>query len=310
MTAHDRNKDDNAMLVLGTGELGMSILRHLAPRCAMARIPLSALVSPRSLDHPTPQQAQCHDELRAMGVTLLPFDLVAGTNDDLVALLRGVDTVVGCTGFVAGAGTQIRITEAVLGAGVRRYIPWQFGVDYDVVGKGSGQPVFDEQFDVRSMLRVQQATEWIIVSTGMFTSFLFEPAFGLVALESGIVRGLGSWETRVTVTTPDDIGRCTSTILFEQPRIANQVVYLASDTVSYGELADIVDEVTGRRNERELLTHERLRADLAAQPQDAMARYRIAFARGDGMWWDKAKTYNARHGIPTVDVRAWLRSRC
>jgi hypothetical protein len=41
----------------------------------------------------------------------------------------------------------------VLQAGVERYVPWQFGVDYDVVGRGSGQEVFDEQSDVRDMLR-------------------------------------------------------------------------------------------------------------------------------------------------------------
>ncbi len=27
--------------------------------------------------------------------------------------------------------------------GARRYFPWQFGVDYDIVGRGSGQPAFD-----------------------------------------------------------------------------------------------------------------------------------------------------------------------
>lgn len=288
------------MLVLGAGELGMAILRHLAPRCRDAGIALSALVSPRSL-------ADDHRELRAMDVTLLPFDLASDDSAGLVALLRRFDTVVGCTGFVAGPGTQRRLTRAVLDAGVRRYIPWQFGVDYGIVGKGSGQPVFDEQFEVRAMLRGQHATEWIIVSTGMFTSFLFEPAFGLVDLRAGIVRGLGNWDTRVTVTTPDDIGRCTAAILFETPPIANRVVYLASDTVSYGQLANIVEGVTECAVERELLTDARLRADREANPADGMAAYRIAFARGDGMWWDKEKTYNAARGIPMVDVAAWLR---
>lgn len=289
------------MLVLGAGELGMAVLRHLAPRCRDAGIALSALVSPRS-------PAQEHGDLRAMGVTLLSFDLASDDSAGLVALLRRFDTVVGCTGFVAGPGTQRRLTRAVLDAGVRRYIPWQFGVDYDVVGKGSGQPVFDEQFEVRAMLREQKSTEWTIVSTGMFTSFLFEPAFGLVDLQAGSVRGLGSWDTRVTVTTPDDIGRCTAAILFETPPIADRVVYLASDTVSYGQLADIVEAVTERPVERELLSDARLRADRAANPADGMAAYRIAFARGDGMWWEKEKTYNAARGIPMVDVAAWLRT--
>ena len=55
-------------------------------------------------------------------------------------------------------------------------------MNYDVVGKGSGQPVWDEQYDVRTLLREQNVTEWVIVSTGIFTSFLFEPAFDVVNL--------------------------------------------------------------------------------------------------------------------------------
>ena len=304
----DKASTEN-MLVLGAGELGMAVLRHLAPRQKSVLGPLAVLVSPKSLEYPTPKQEQSYSELRAMGVRLLPFDLIGRTNEDLMAVFSQFHTVINCTGFVAGPGTQIRLTEAVLGAGVRRYFPWQFGVDYDVIGKGSGQPVFDEQYDVRSLLRSQSKTEWVIVSTGMFTSFLFEPTTGLIDFDADIVRGLGSWETKVTVTTPDDIGRLTTEILLEQPRISNQVVFVASDTVSYGQLATIVEEATGRTFRRDLLTKEKLSAELAQHPEDVMARYRTAFALGDGMWWDKAVTYNAQKGIPTVDIRTWLQEQ-
>lgn len=296
-------------LVLGAGELGLALLRSLAPRLQKTGTPLSVLVTPQSLVSPTPMQALRQRELDAMGVQLLPFDLVGRSNADLIALLGQFHTVINCTGFVAGPGTQMRLTEAVLAAGVRRYFPWQFGVDYDVIGKGSGQPVFDEQYDVRGLLRSQTGTEWVIVSTGMFTSFLFEPTTGLVDFETGTVRGLGTWETKVTVTTPEDIGRLTTNILLQQPRIRNQVVFVASDTVSYGQLADIVDQVTGRVFTRELLSRDMLATQLAQQPDDVMLCYRAAFALGTGMWWDKASTYNAQKGIATTDIRAWLTTR-
>ncbi|HBP32023.1 MAG: aromatic alcohol reductase [Advenella sp.] len=300
------NVNMDNILVLGAGELGMAILRYLAPRQKNAGCPLAVLVSPQSMDHPTQGQAQKYGELRAMGARLLPFDLMNSAVEDLIQVFGQFHTVINCTGFVAGPGTQIKLTEAVLAAGVRRYFPWQFGVDYDVIGKGSGQPVFDEQYDVRNILRSQSKTEWVIVSTGMFTSFLFEPTTGLIDFERGIVRGLGSWETKVTVTTPDDIGRLTTEILLEHPRIMNQVVFVASDTVSYSQLATIVEEVTERTFKRDLLTKEKLDTALARHPEDVMARYRVAFALGDGMWWDKAKTYNAQKGIPTTDVKTWL----
>ncbi|MGK5025388.1 aromatic alcohol reductase [Janthinobacterium sp. RB2R34] len=294
------------MLVLGAGELGMAIVRHLVLRRTGTVTPLAVLVSPHSLAAPGPEQARNYHELRASNVRLLPFDLVACSDDELTALLGRFHTVINCTGFVAGPGTQLRLTSAVLRAGVSRYFPWQFGVNYDIVGKGSGQPVFDEQYEVRTLLRMQTRTEWVIVSTGMFTSFLFEPAFGLVDLTAEVVRGLGSWDTKVTVTTPDDIGRLTTDILLDRPRIANEIVYVASDTLSYRELADVVEEVTGQRYRRELLTTDMLIDETARRPDDAMARYRLGFARGDGMWWDKDTTYNAMRNIPTTDTRTWL----
>jgi hypothetical protein len=60
----------------------------------------------------------------------IPTDSVA----ELAAAFGRYDTVVSCLGFAAGPGTQRKLTEAALAAGVRRYLPWQFGVDYDLVG--------------------------------------------------------------------------------------------------------------------------------------------------------------------------------
>ncbi|MEO7066230.1 MAG: aromatic alcohol reductase [Rhodanobacter sp.] len=296
------------MLVLGAGQLGMAVLRALAPRVKQAKTPLSVLVWPGSISNPSASDKRINAELLLLGVNVIPFDL-ASAGEDLAELFRRFHTVVNCTGFVGGLGTQLRITNAALEAGVKRFFPWQFGVDYDVVGKGSGQPVFDEQYEVRQLLRAQDRTEWVIVSTGMFTSFLFEPAFDVVNLEAKTVHGLGSWDTRVTVTTPEDVGRLTTEILLEEPRIVDRVVYVAGDTISYGHLADVVDRVTGSTFHREEWTLDKLHADLAAAPEDVMTRYRAGFALGDGMWWDKASTYNAHKGIATHDVEDWLRVR-
>jgi len=162
---------------------------------------------------------------------------------------------------------------------------------------------------VRQLLRSQDAVEWVIVSTGMFTSFLFEPAFDVVDLDRRTIHGLGSWDTKVTVTTPEDVGKLTTEIFLAEPRIVNEIVYVAGDTISYGQLAEVVERVTGREFEKTEWTLEKLRADLAAAPSDVMVRYRAAFALGDGMWWDKSGTFNERRGIKVTDVEGYLRAR-
>lgn len=303
-----RNSVRRDVLVLGAGELGMSVLRALAPRMRERHASITVLVSRDTVAGPSRQDDPRLAELFQMGVDVVGFDL-ASDEEALKTLFEQYDTVVSCTGFIAGPGTQLKIARAALAAGVRRYFPWQFGVDYDIVGRGSGQPLFDEQYEIRQLLRAQDATEWVIISTGMFTSFLFEPAFGVVDLARRTIHGLGSWETKVTVTTPEDIGRLTAEILLAEPRIANQVVYVAGDTISYGALAAVIERVTGETFEKTVWTLDKLRADLAAAPDDVMVRYRAVFARGDGMWWDKSATFNVRNGYETTDVEHYLRSR-
>ncbi|GGO95504.1 aromatic alcohol reductase [Stakelama pacifica] len=301
----ETKKPSATFLVIGAGELGLAVINGLLEQHPESAGSVSVLLRP-------PADAageQAKHPLEGKGLHIVRGDLATETVDGLVAIFASFDTVICCTGFVGGPGTQRKITKAVLQAGVERYVPWQFGVDYDVVGHGSGQPVFDEQADVRDMLRGQSATEWIIVSTGMFTSFLFEPAFGLVDLERPRVHALGSWENRLTVTTPGDIGRLTAAILAHEPRIRDQVVYVAGDTFSYTQLADMIEGHLGRDVERVMWDMDRLRSEVAAHPDDGMRKYHLAFARDTGVAWDKETTFNAAQGIAVVDVPAWLDQR-
>ncbi|AXR06058.1 aromatic alcohol reductase [Salinimonas sediminis] len=300
------NVNVKKILIMGAGQLGLAVLNALHADVALLNGDITVLVSPASLNTDKTPTNPTLRILAEQGVKFTALDLAAIDHNSLVAFFAKFNTVVSCTGFVAGPGTQIKITRAVLEANVARYFPWQFGVDYDVVGKGSGQPVFDEQYEVRTMLRQQVTTEWVIVSTGMFTSFLFEPAFDVVNLEQGYINALGSWGNKLTVTAPEDIGQLTATIMLATPRIINEVVFVAGDTISYAELAKIVDNVSSMRIKRNLLPVDWLHRQLAKKPEDQMLRYRAAFALGEGMWWDIEKTFNYKNAIETQNTTQWL----
>lgn len=296
------------VLVLGAGQLGVAVLKCLIPAVTKHNGAVSVIVSPDSRDKQGNLQSDTHQKLADTGAKFISVDVAASTIDALKNHFADFDTVINCMGFVAGAGTQIKITRAVLEAGVNRYFPWQFGVNYDVVGKGSGQPVWDEQYDVRTLLRKQTATEWVIISTGMFTSFLFEPTFDVVNLAEKTINALGDWETQITVTSPADIGRLTTEIYLHQPRIANEVVFVAGETTSFGKLAETVERVTKQTFAKNVLTLPDLQDALHLNPDNQMLRYRAAFARGDGMWWPMSNTWNVQNNMPTQDIESWLKT--
>ncbi|MEX1830002.1 aromatic alcohol reductase [Luteibacter sp. CQ10] len=295
-----------SILVLGAGELGLPVLRNLVK--VAKRAPgssISVLLRDSTIHTTDPVKKKDIDELRGLGVQMVAADLVNDSIDELAAVFARFDTVIGCAGMVAGRETPMKLARAALNSGVKRYFPWQFGVDYEAIGRGSPQDLFDAQLDVRELLRSQDKTEWVIISTGMFTPFLFEPVFEVVDFEHDTVNALGSLETSVTLTTPDDIGVLTADIVFFEPRFRNDVVYLSGDTITYGEVAGILERVLGRPFKQNIWTVPYLLDELKTDPTHHIKQYRAVFAQGRGVSWPKAVTFNAQHSIPVTTAEAW-----
>lgn len=307
---YSHKKSETQILVIGAGELGMAVLRAFSRKTKLyPQNKVSVLLRDDAAQGSSGRQEKRLDALRKLGISIVKGDLEKQSVEQLSALFSAFDAVINCSGFVGGSGTQLKITQAVLLAGVARYFPWQFGVDYEVVGKGSGQEVWDEQLEVRHRLRAQKDTAWVIVSTGIFTSYLFEPGFGVVDDPGKTVYGLGDWDNAVTLTTPEDIGILTAEIFFHQPLFRDEIIYIAGDTLTYRELADLMQAHWGENIQRKLLNNEKLRNDVQNHPDDIAAKYRLAFARSDGVAWSKAETFNARRGIATTTAAQWLESR-
>lgn len=307
MTQENPDAMSQNILVLGAGELGLPVLRNLAQRAKdIDGAKISVLLRASALASSSSDKQHDIAEIRSLGIDIVTGDLVSSSIDELAALFSQYDTVVGCAGYAAGINTPMKLARAALQANIPRYFPWQFGVDFDVIGRGSPQDIFDAQLDVRALLRGQDQTEWVIISTGMFMSYLFEPTFGVVDLQENAVHALGSLDTAVTLTTPDDIGALTAEILFALPRIRNEIVYLAGDTVTYAEVADKLEAALGRPFSRSVWSEAYLLDELAREPNDMMRKYRAVFAQGRGVAWDKKDTFNSRRSLAVTDVSSWI----
>ena len=307
MNQADPDAMSKKILVLGAGELGMPVLRSLAQRAKnVDGVNISVLLRASAAASNVPDKQRDVAEIRDLGIDITIGDLVKSSNDELAVVFGQYDTVIGCAGYAAGIDTPMKLARAALQAQIPRYFPWQFGVDFDVIGRGSPQDIFDAQLDVRELLRGQHQTEWVIISTGMFMSYLFEPEFGVVDLEEHAVHALGSLDTAVTLTTPDDIGVLTAEVVFTQPRIRNDIVYLAGDTVAYGEVADKLQAALGQPFSRSAWSEEYLLGELGRDPHNMMRKYRAAFAQGRGVAWGKSDSFNTQRAIPVTDVASWI----
>ncbi|KAM4057218.1 nmrA-like family protein [Hirsutella rhossiliensis] len=318
-----------SVLIIGAGELGLCVIEALAAHPQRNRMKkMSVLVRAATLESTAAaEKQQTVQRIRALGAEFETADVVQASVAELAGILSRYGTVVSCSGMELPAGTQTKLAQAALAGRVRRYFPWQFGMDYEAIGEGSSQHLFDEQLRVRAMLREATAveeqeeqeeqggskgggTEWVIVSTGLFMSFLFVAAFGVVDLEKRTVRALGGWEQELTATTPRDIGRATAEVVVDPREIRNQVVYTAGDTISYARLADTLDgHFGGAPFRRELWDAATLRRQVeeADGGEAVMARYRDTFAQGRGVAWGMDGTLNAQRGMAMTDVDGYLR---
>ena len=290
---------EKSFLVIGTGEVGLAMLQSLNnfKQNNMQQFTIGALVQPSMVGN-------INVNLGVSDLVIEEVDLVSQSSKDLSDIFSNYDTVICCSGFSIGAGMQVKITKAILEAGVRRYIPWQFGVDYDKIGRGSAQPVFDEQLDVRDLLRAQNKTQWIIVSTGMITSFLFREDFGVISLSKKVVNALGDWKHSLTLTSCEEIGDLTVEILFHQPEILNQVVFVSGDTVTFEQIADKMEDLFKTKFDRILWDSTYLQSQLDNNPNDVFNRYRLVFTN-PGVTWPMEETFNYRNKIPTTGIVRW-----
>lgn len=298
---------NHSILILGAGELGNEVITALYNHPQRQGTSTTVLLRPDPPGDPnasTLARRELVSTLQSKGIHIIRADIASASQASLTSTFSNYSTIVGCTGMAYPSGTQLKICKAVLGANVHRYLPWQYGMDYDVIGRGSSQDLFSEQLDVRHSLRSQEETKWVIVSTGLFMSFLFEPAFGVISEGMGCVTALGAWENSITVTTPRDIGWAVAEVVFDEE--VNGVVHIAGETASYERVAQYVEEERGGKVSRELKTLEQLEEELKADPENGMKKYRAVFAEGKGVAWPMDRTFNLSRGMEFCGILEYL----
>jgi uncharacterized protein YbjT (DUF2867 family) len=302
--------NNTKILLLGAGELGTAFLPHLS---ALPNTHITLAVrSPTNYTH-----------LASSNVSPTALDITSDSMS-LAQTFSQYDILISATGFGQSPSTVLKLTNEVLEAGRLKkargdsnlwFFPWQWGVDYDVTSDGQGlMPLFGAQKDARDLLRAEAVganVRWTVVSTGIFMSFLFEQFWGIVDRsqeEHGkvIVRALGDWTHKVTVTDVHDIGRVLARILSGDVDAENTVLYVAGNTVSYGELADIVAKVSEMSVAREAWSVPYLEEDLRKDPENGIKKYRLVFAR-EGVWWNMDQTVNEKLGMDMLRVEEYAR---
>jgi len=169
--------------------------------------------------------------------------------NELVEAFRGQDAVV-TTIAIMGSAKQIEIVKAAVAAGVKRFIPAEFGSDNRDPKWLELMPVFHVKNQVVDFLRSQESTgmSW----TGVITSAFFD--WGLTTkqflgfnLDSCTALIYDSGDARFSATTLPTIGAAIVAILHKPEETTNQYIYIASFTTTQNEVLAALEKATGKK---------------------------------------------------------------
>ncbi len=243
---------------------------------------------------------------RASSKSALPAGLKVVTIDDdypaaqLEAAFRGHDVVIN-TMATAGVAEQHRFVDAAVAAGVRRYVPSEFGLNNNNAAARALTSVFATKGAVQDYLRERVAAsggtfEWTTFTPGLWLRWSM--ARGLVGLKVADGRFVfwDGGDGNFSATSEENTALAVARALTTERGVAlsrNRNVFLQDFRTSQREVCAAVERVLGRPLKHETLDGNAVIADLKAKVAagDPVAHLQLiepAFAMaGYGAWLEK-----------------------
>lgn len=152
----------------------------------------------------------------------------------MVSALHGIDVLVST---VSNFGIQPALIDAAIEAGVRRFLPSEFGADSSGNEKTRALPVYADKVRTQEYLKKQEGDiSHTLVHTGAFLDWGLEVGF-LVNFEKGArCRIYDGGDRKVSTTLLADIGKAVVGVLQHPENTKNRAVYVQSAAVSQNEL--------------------------------------------------------------------------
>ena len=171
---------------------------------------------------------------------------------DFTDKLKNIDCVLSVVNGPALESVQNPLIDACKKAGVKLFIPSEFGFDLEFDPYGRSNEVFKAKLRVRQHLKEQNMAHLLILS-GAFTDFILNPFFG-IDLANKRVDLYGDLNKKLAFIHRQDIGRYL-VYYFSHPEIvpegARQIL-LASEYYSQKEYSDIIK---GKVTDLNVVTH-------------------------------------------------------
>jgi uncharacterized protein YbjT (DUF2867 family) len=162
------------------------------------------------------------------------------SQDSLINALKGQDVFISA---VPKHDSQPALIDAAIAAGVKRFIPSEFGSNISGNAKAAALPIFKGKVVTQDYLK-QKSSEisYTLINNGLFLDWGMQAGFS-VNLKGGPTRVFDGGDDKHSMTLLSDVGKAVVGVLKHPEETKNRAVYVQSAAVSQNELIEVAEKV-------------------------------------------------------------------
>ncbi|KAJ4356016.1 uncharacterized protein N0V89_004042 [Didymosphaeria variabile] len=181
--------------------------------------------------------------------------------DSLKSAFQGQDAIVSLVASEALAA-QIKLIDAAIAAGVKRYIPSEFGSNTADPRTLEAVPLFKGKIDIQEYLKSKESEiSRTTIVTGPFFDWGLKVGFLGINAQTKTAALIDQGTTPFSTSNLRQIGLATVKVLEQAEETKNQYVYVSSFETSQKELLEKAEKITGEKYKVEHLDSTELRAE-------------------------------------------------
>ncbi|KAL7767253.1 hypothetical protein ACKLNR_001554 [Fusarium oxysporum f. sp. zingiberi] len=178
--------------------------------------------------------------------------------ESLSKVFEGKDAVISLFPILSLEAQAIAI-EAAIAAGVKRFIPSEYGSDSTNPDVIAAVPFFEAKKKYLDYLKSREdAISWTGLITGPFFDWASIWGFDLINKKAELFDG---GNTKFTTSNGAQVGRALVAILANPAKTANKLVSIESFTTTQSEVLAVLEKATGTEWERTEIPVEEVRAE-------------------------------------------------
>jgi len=233
---------------------------------------------------------------------------------DLIAAFRGQDVILNTLnmGLASAAAQQERFVDAALAAGVRRFVPSEYGLNNANPAAQAVSAVFARKGAAQARLRGLAAAgrlEWTAFATGLWLRWNMDKGFAGMRARDGRFSLWDGGRAAFSASTEENTARAVARALTTHAAATrNRTVFLQDFRTSQAEVLAELERVLGRRLALDHVDGERTVRELkeleAAGDETASLRLiEPGFVLGVGAWFEKeGPIMNDVLGLPKTSL--------